>query len=203
MSTVVAVKYATIYYASHENNTLIPKYQKQMVYYLRFIDDIFTLWLSGRYRREELQQDLSFGKMIWTVERPKKETKFLDWKSLFMILKISLTKLAYEKYRNLHNYLPTNSSQPPGTFKSLVVGFYWLMNSSTNDCINQKTKFVDRVNKRGYSFEAMHRAFSEASFLLQQKIKFRKVFVRAQHDNTSNQNKNNKKSLIFKRTYHP
>ena len=205
MGTIVAVKYATIYYASHENNTLIPKYQEQMIYYKRFIDDIFIIWLPGRYSWEELQQDLSFGKMTWTIEQPKKETNFLDLTITIQDTK-EITHKTYEKPLNLHNYLPTNSAHPPGTFKSLIVGFirrYWLMNSNINDYINQITKFAERLNNRGYSIEAIHKAISEAGILLQQKMKFRKVFVRSQQDKISNQNKNNKKILFFKRIYHP
>ena len=36
MGAKEAIKYATIYYASHENNTLIPKCQEQMIKYKRF-----------------------------------------------------------------------------------------------------------------------------------------------------------------------
>ena len=191
MGTIVAVKYATIYYASHENNTLIPKYQNQMLYYKRFIDDIFIIWLPGRFSWEDLQQDLSFGRMTWTVEKPKKETHFLD-----LTIKINdknfITHKTYEKPLNLHNYLPTNSAHPPGTFKSLVVGFirrYWLMNSETKDFINQITKFANRLSKRGYTKETIHKAFTEASFNLQQKMKFRKIFVRAKGEKPNNKNK--------------
>ena len=78
IGTTVVVKYAIIYYASHENNTQISKYQNQMLYSERFIDYIFMIWLPGRFSWEDLEQDLSFGRMIRTVEKPKKEMHFLD-----------------------------------------------------------------------------------------------------------------------------
>ena len=73
------------------------------------------------------------------------------------------------------------------------------MNGDTNNNINQITKFAERFNKRGYTKEIIHKAFSEASIHLQQKIKFRKVFVRAKHESSNNKNK----ILFFKRTFHP
>ena len=69
--------------------------------------------------------------------------------------------------------------------------------------MNQISKFVERLNNRGYSIEAIHKAISQAGILLQQKMKFRKVLIRTQYDNISNQNKNNKKILFFRRIYHP
>ena len=204
MGTIVAVKYATIYYASHENNTLIPKYQDQMLYYKRFIDDIFIIWLPGRYSWKDLQQDLSFGRMTWTVEQPKKEANFLDL-TIMINNNNHIVHKTYEKPLNLHNYLPINSAHPPGTFKSLVVGFirrYWLMNSNSKDYIKQITKFAERLNKRGYSMVFIQKAFTEASTILQQKMKFRKVYIRCKQDEITNKNKN-KKILFFKRTYHP
>ena len=201
MGTIVAVKYATIYYASHENNTLIPKYQRQMLYYKRYIDDIFIIWLPGRLTWEDLQRDLAFGRMTWTMEKPKKETHFLDL-TIKINEKNKITHKTYEKPLNLHHYLPTNSAHPPGTFKSLVVGFlrrYWLMNSDTKNYINQITKFAERLNKRGYTKEIIHKTFHEASIHLQQKMKFRKVFVRAKNESSNNKNK----ILFFKRTFHP
>ena len=116
--------------------------------------------------------------MTWTVENQKKETHCLDF--TIKINEKNFTHETYEKPLNLHNYLPTNSSQPPDTFKSLVVGFirrYKLMNCETKDFINQMAQFANRLNKKGYTNEIIHKAFTEAGFNLQQKMKFRKIFV--------------------------
>ena len=48
----------------------------------------------------------------------------------------------------------------------------------------------------------IQKAFTEASTILQQKMKFRKVYIRCKQDEISNKNKN-KKIFFFKRAYHP
>ena len=73
------------------------------------------------------------------------------------------------------------------------------MNSKTKDFINQITKFANRLSKRSYTKEIIHKAFTEDSFNLQQKMKFRKIFVRAKGEKPNNKNK----ILFFKRTFHP
>ena len=93
-----------------------------MIYYNRFIDNIFIIRLPGQYSWEEIQQDLSFGRMIWTVEHPKNETNFLDV-TITINKDNPITHKTYENPLNLHNYLPTNSAHPSDTFKSLVVFF--------------------------------------------------------------------------------
>ena len=201
MGTIVAVKYATLYFASHENNTILPKYKDQLLYYKRFIDDIFIIWLPGEHTWQNLQQDLSFGRMNWSVDKPSNKTNFLDL-TITINNKSHLTHKTYEKPLNLHNYLSKHSAHPPGTFKSLIVGFfrrYWLMNSEEKDFVNQITKFAERLCKRGYSKNEINKAFTDISFKLQNQMKFRKVYVRSNKE-IKNKNKN---TLFFKRTYHP
>jgi hypothetical protein len=45
MGTPTACSYATVSYGHHENSKVIPTYKKQLVYYKRYIDDIFGIWL--------------------------------------------------------------------------------------------------------------------------------------------------------------
>ena len=45
------------------------------------------------------------------------------------------------------------------------------------------------LNKMGYTKEIVHKRFIEASIHLQQKMKFRKVFVRAKHESSNNKKK--------------
>ena len=47
MGTSAAVMWATLYFAYHEEHTLIPEHGHKMLYFRRFIDDIFAIWISN------------------------------------------------------------------------------------------------------------------------------------------------------------
>ena len=195
MGTIVALKYATIYFASHENNTIIPKYKNQFLYYNRFIDGIFIVWLPGVSAWEDLQQDLSFGRMNWSVETPSNNTNFLDI-TVTINNKNHLIHKTYEKPLNPHNYLSIYSAHVPGTFKSLIIGFSrrdWLMNSDKKDFTNQITKFDIRLYKRGYSKERIKKSFIDTSFKLQKQTKF----VRSNEENKNKYNKHSSSNKPF------
>ena len=44
MGTTCACMIATLYYAYHERNFILPKYKNNIIFYRRFIDDILCLW---------------------------------------------------------------------------------------------------------------------------------------------------------------
>jgi hypothetical protein len=45
MGTPAACSYATISYGHHENSIILPTYGSQLLYYKRYIDDIFGIWI--------------------------------------------------------------------------------------------------------------------------------------------------------------
>ena len=47
MGTSAAVMWATLYYAYHEVHTIIPKNGHNLLYFKRFIDDIFDIWTGN------------------------------------------------------------------------------------------------------------------------------------------------------------
>ena len=47
MGISAAVMWATIYYAYHEIHTLLPKHGANLLYYKRFIDDVFCIWTGN------------------------------------------------------------------------------------------------------------------------------------------------------------
>ena len=46
MGTSAAVMWATLYYAYHEVHTILPKYDHLLLYFKRYIGDIFGIWLG-------------------------------------------------------------------------------------------------------------------------------------------------------------
>ena len=201
MGTIVAVRYATIYCASHEEEHIIPKYQNQLLYFRRFIDDIFIIWRPGRYNHNTLQQDLNFGKLRWIVSPPSSSVDFLDL-TIEIDSRGHIKTKTYEKPLNLHLYLPALSAHPPGTLKSLIVGFirrYWLMNTSITDYNKQVTLLATRLSQRGYTKATIDSAIMKASELVQKKMPYKKVFQKRLHKEHDKE----ESTLFFQRTYHP
>lgn len=200
MGTIVAVKYATIYCASHEQNFILPKYRDQFIYFKRYIDDIFLIWLPGPINWKDLITDLRFGKMKWEVNNPAKMVNFLDL-TIWIDPSGKISTKTYEKPLNLHLYLPSSSAHPTGTLKSLIFGFlrrYWLMNTHVNDYINQVKKFATRLQNRGYTKTVIETYFNDAAVQLQQQFKHTKRYINQKKKNTSND-----KILFLKKTFHP
>ena len=57
MGTPVACAYATITYGQYENSKILPKFASNLLYYRRYIDDIFGIWLSPEYHQEKTWRD--------------------------------------------------------------------------------------------------------------------------------------------------
>jgi len=179
MGTIVAVKYATIYCASHKQNTILPKYKDQFLYFKRYIDDIFLIWIPGPLDWTDLKTDLKFGKTTWEINNPSKMVNFLDL-TIWIDSSGKIQTKTHEKPLNLHLYLPSSSAYSTGTLKSLIVGFlrrYWLMNSKTTDYILQVEKFAKRLQDRGYTKNIIEDSFNEASKTLQKRFNFSKTYV--------------------------
>ena len=113
MGTITAVKYAALYYALHEEELLIPKYQDQMLYFRRYVDDILIIWdEKGKFSLEELNKDLKFGLLNWETAKPEYSMDFLHLTNSIDKKSFIQTK-TFEKKLNLHLYLLANSCQPP------------------------------------------------------------------------------------------
>jgi len=83
MGTPAACAYATISYGQHENSVILQKYSNNLLYFKRYIDDIFGIWLPPPTQKqatwESFKQDLNnWGTLSWVIENPSSETNFLD-----------------------------------------------------------------------------------------------------------------------------
>ena len=202
MGTSVACKYATLYLAGNEKNNIIPKYNHQLVYFKRYIDDVIAIWNpQGPYTWEDFHNDLFFGKLEWETENPSKQTNFLDLTIKFDKNGKLFTK-TFEKQNNLHLYVPANSAHPTGTLKSLVMGMirrYWLQNTNKTDFIKQIKMFTQRLRKRGYNLEVIKNHILRASQHLQTKMGNKRTFI----SKTKNAAKNENTNIFYHRVYHP
>ena len=82
MGTSAAVMWASLYFAYHEVHTLIPRHGQKMLYFKRFIDDIFAIWIGNTTLDwDTFCADVNnFGILTWDIEDnpPAESVNFLD-----------------------------------------------------------------------------------------------------------------------------
>ncbi len=65
MGTPVACIYATLYYGLHEGKLLLKRYEQNILFLRRFINDMFGIWTGTSEQFESFKNDLPFGKLLW------------------------------------------------------------------------------------------------------------------------------------------
>jgi hypothetical protein len=83
MGTPTACAYATVSFGQHENSTVLPRFSQYLLYYRRYIDDIFCIWLQPSYNQDNKWQEFKdtldeWGNLEWIINKPSKKTVFLD-----------------------------------------------------------------------------------------------------------------------------
>ncbi len=105
MGTPVACIYATLYYRSRKGKLLLKKYEKDILFLRRFIDDMFGIWICTSEQFESFKNDFPFGKLLWDATALGKSVNFL-------VLTITIeddgtiSTKTYQKAMNLHLYTP-------------------------------------------------------------------------------------------------
>jgi hypothetical protein len=155
MGTSAAVMWATIYYATHENNVILPKYRNQLLYFRRYIDDIFGIWIGETAEQwHSFCNDIdNFGILTWDIrnQRPSNSVDFLD---LTLTIEGSrVTSRTYQKHMNLYLYLPPTSAHPPGVIKGMVFGLirrFHAQNTHRSDYLHMVRLLYRRLIQRGW-----------------------------------------------------
>jgi hypothetical protein len=83
MGTPIACAYATITLGHFENTNILTEYNSNLLYYRRYIDDVFGVWVppakDQTTRWNSFQDKLnSWGHLEWVIEDPSRSTVFLD-----------------------------------------------------------------------------------------------------------------------------
>jgi hypothetical protein len=168
MGTSAAVMWATLYYAYHEVHCLIPRHGHNLLYFKRFIDDIFGIW-TGNLTTDwtEFSKDVdNFGVLRWDVGdiTPSESVDFLD-----MTLTIENNKIVsktYQKAMNLHLYIPPMSAHPRGCIKGTIFSLvlrYFRQNTYRKDFIYYVGLLYFRTLERGWDRELMRELILEAT----------------------------------------
>ena len=173
MGTSSACIWATIYFAIHENNCLLPKYGKHLYGHklLRFIDDIFGIWIFNQDESQATSQpwqcfkrDLqTFGRLRWTITEPSSHAVFLDLN--IRIVGTQVESSTYQKDLNLYLYLPGSSAHTTGKIKCTIYGQlyrYFEHNSHYSDYIKFAVLLYKRLLARGHRASAIKPIFINA-----------------------------------------
>jgi hypothetical protein len=198
MGAPAACAYATLTYRHYENTAILPTYNSNLLYYRRYIDDIFGIWIPSA--TDNLQAWESFKKSLnnwenleWLIEEPSQATNFLD-----LTLRISNSKIetkTFQKPMNLYSYIPAGSAHPPSCLKGLIIGEtqrYWLQNNK-HDFKTILSKFIQRLKECGHKLGKLVPLFKQAAAAIDAK---------AFHSYKQNKNSNDH-TLYLHWQYHP
>jgi hypothetical protein len=191
--------YATLYYANHEEslNHQFP----ELHFYRRYIDDVLGIWVPKTTNDNErwllFQQQMTFGKLQWTVSKRQTSVNFLDM-TLTLQLDGKITTKIFEKTQNLYLYLPAQSAHPPSNLKGLIAGMIYRSLRLTSTREDQKLELqnlVKRLMVRGYSQQFLIKTINQTY----------QRMTKTQGNLTGNSvDTDDKKNVIFfHTTYHP
>jgi hypothetical protein len=153
MGTPAAPLHSILSFGHHENMAILPNFTRNLFYYIRYIDDVFGIWVGTPDQSWEIfkTQLNSFSNLQWNIDNPLISTTFLD-----LEISIKDTKIytrAYQKPINLYLYIPPLSAHPKSCFNGLITGEilqYWHQNSNKNDFINITSLFIQRLAQSGH-----------------------------------------------------
>ena len=124
MGTSAAVIWSTLYYACHEVHIILPKHGHHLLYFKRFIDDVFVIWTGNATTHwNSFSKDIDdFGVLTWDITSMK---PYPSVNSLDMTLTINNQRIiskTHHKGMSLHLYIPPMSEHPHGCIRGTIFG---------------------------------------------------------------------------------
>lgn len=169
MGTPPAPCYATLVYAIHEH-IILPKYNRNLLFYKRYIDDIFGIWIPDKDSDipditlwHNFCRDLTFHRLRWTVSSRLASVDFMDLTISIKNCRIHTT--LYEKALNLYLYIPPHSAHPPGVLTGIVLGNVYRIQTLCSDHTDIQAllrTFYQRLRARGYKPTTLRPLFQRA-----------------------------------------
>ena len=151
MGTPPGCAVATIYYGIYELD-LLRKYEDNLVFLVRYIDDIFGVWLDNDERKwTEFRSDLDVDDLRWECEELALETNFLDMRITITGSRIK-TDL-FEKSLNLYLFIPPSSCHSAGVLNGIILdGVHRIYPLCSDERAMRRylLHFRDRLIARGY-----------------------------------------------------
>lgn len=169
MGKPCAPPWANLYQALHElkfRNDWIA----QVPIYIRFIDDIFGIWVPQSEDQEEDDQEweqfkaiLNEKVLVWEFTERTLKVDYMDMTISIVGNKFETTM--YEKPMALHLYIPPHSSHPPGVLTGHVYGEVLRIHrlcTHADDITNRVLVFYRRLLQRGHKTPALLPLFHKA-----------------------------------------
>ena len=152
MGTRLAPSYANIFMGELETKT-IQSYDKEPLLWVRFIDDIFSIWTHGEAELHKYHDHLnSYHENIkYTMEHSYEKITFLD--TWVKKLKDKLIVELYTKPTDTHNYLHFTSSHPKHMKRAGPYGQFLRVRRNctlNSDYIKHSLKIKKHYIERGY-----------------------------------------------------
>jgi hypothetical protein len=167
MGTSCACAYATSYWGYTQQKHILPKWQQNLIFMRRFIDDKFGILLGTSDDFINFITDInSYCQLSWETTSLSKSTTFLDLTTILICPKNTIHIKTFQKPTNLHLYIPPNSAHTPGVLKGIVWGNlrrYWLQNTYITDFITVTQQFANCLSARGCNKNKIVHLFSEAA----------------------------------------
>ena len=172
MGTPPSSPYATIFYGTLEIKLLKdPRFKQNLLYYRRYIDDCFGIWhiTDPNTNREtwaafKAAMHQTRYELEWEHSPLSKQVNFLDL-TINLTSEHRLTTTLFEKASNLHLYIPSHSTHPPGLIRGIVFGNLFRIYTLCTDEADKAAKtrmFFNRLRARGYQPDALIPLFNLA-----------------------------------------
>lgn len=167
MGTSTACMYATVYYAMHEMQTLLPSFQPNLIFLRRYIDDIFGIWccLDGSITWPNFTSAINnFGILRWDISEP---TTSLDYLDIELTLKQgSIFTKTFQKEMNLYQYLPPHSAHPPSMQRGIIYSLmrsYFYQNTLRSDYESTVITLYKHLLARGWNKDILKKYILESN----------------------------------------
>ena len=167
MGTSSAILFATLYFALHEHLSILPTFKKSLIYYKRYIDDIFGIWTGPTTSWPDFCKTLdNFGNLRWKASKLSTSATFLDLQIKINPSTRRIETASYFKPMSLHLYIPPKSAHPPGCLRGMIHGQlrrFWLQNSNQTDYIRAVHHFFHKLISRGHDHSFLTGLFLESA----------------------------------------
>jgi hypothetical protein len=157
--------------------------QKGLIFYVRYIDDIFLVFKGAKADLQSLLNKLNSSfepfKIGWNVSSPSTPIPFLDVEFFFEqgFGPVGVQSRVYRKKMNKHQYIPWSSAHPQSVKKAFIkaeMTRFMIISSQERLFEERVTEFMEALVRRGYPGEVLKSWFKQVKYEERQLALFKK-----------------------------